>query len=81
MRKALSEEKYEQLNTRMIRWYGDACGDVDDYQLWASARLLHLDKDPNRVLRPEDLHTRVRDEWLERLEQCATIEDAETVVS
>jgi hypothetical protein len=40
-----------------------------------------LDNDPNRPMRPEDLDSSVRLQWQERLDQCATLEDAETVVS
>jgi hypothetical protein len=78
----MSAHAWEELNRRMLQWYGpeDAEG-VDDYQLWATARLILLDNDPNRPMRPEDLDSSVRLQWQERLDQCATLEDAETVVS
>lgn len=76
----LSEEQYQRLTDQLLNWYGGS-GEVEDYQLWASARMLELDRDLERPMSPKDLNSTDLRNWQERLDLCSTYEDAETVVS
>ncbi|UZJ53143.1 hypothetical protein CBS101457_002463 [Exobasidium rhododendri] len=67
---------------RGLRWWWDGeqfedeHNKIDEYEVWAMARLIELEKDRERPLRPEDLHTPVRMEWQDRVDQCTSWEDA-----
>lgn len=79
-KQSLAPDVYQELSYRMVLWYG-CQGDVEDYQVWALARVMEMEKNQARPICPEDLRPRVRQEWLSRLDECKTLEEAETVVS
>lgn len=54
---------------------------MEEYQLWASARMLELDRNLYRPMSPKDLSPTERQAWQDKLDSCATYEEAVTVVS
>jgi hypothetical protein len=81
IKKVLPSSLYKQLSNRVMKWYGDVEIDMDGYYLWATARLTALEKDGDRPMCPDNLRIRDRKEWQRRVDECATWEDAVTVVS
>lgn len=76
----LHEEQYQRLVDQLLDWYRGGSA-VEVYQLWASARLRELDRHPGRPLSPKDLIPSELQTWQDKLDSCATYEEAETVVS
>lgn len=53
---------------------------MDDYQMWGLARLFELEKEDERPLHPRDLSRRALEGWQQKLNECSTLEEAETAV-
>ena len=54
---------------------------MDDYKLWATARLAILDRDRLRPMSPKDLNSRELREWQQNVDACETMKEAIMVVS